>query len=213
MTDDIDDLMDEFLSFVFPQDMESLSKAEQIGLGKSLLQRLENSIEELRQNPEQAGRGLSRRHVSPDLPQLIGEVVIAASWAEDAGGTLIQASSGDWEVRAKGYDDTSNSLVKALKKMVPKELTDRLTYALSLRHFVVHGFWADGSFYKHPQTGKPFDFIVMKRSWKTPAPEREVKAFTKNALKWLAQEFWEIEAELEALHSAVLFGQAEDTED
>lgn len=43
---------------------------------------------------------------------------------------------------------------------------------------------------KHPETGKTYDFISMKRSWRTDAPEREMKAFTKNTLEWLAQEFW-----------------------
>lgn len=32
------------------------------------------------------------------------------------------------------------------------------------------------------------------------------------ALKWLAQEFWEIEDELEKLHSEVLFGKGQSEE-
>jgi hypothetical protein len=148
----------------------------------------------------------------PDLPKLIGEVVIAAAWAEDAAGTLIQASSGDWEVRAKGYDDSSSSLVKALKRMaaVPDELVARLESALEHRHFVVHGFFVDGNFYMHPETGKTYDFVSMKRSWKTDAPERDVRAFTRNALEWLAQEFWDIEGELEDLHTKALFDQSDE---
>jgi hypothetical protein len=58
---------------------------------------------------------------------------------------------------------------------------------------------------KHPETGKTYDFVSMRRSWRTDAPEREMKAFTKSALEWLAQEFWGIQEELEDLHSKVLF--------
>jgi len=72
---------------------------------------------------------------------------------------------------------------------------------------VVHGFFVDGSFVKHPEAGKAYDFVSMKRSWRTDAPEREIKAFTKNALEWLAQEFWGILEELEDLHSKVLFSE------
>lgn len=72
---------------------------------------------------------------------------------------------------------------------------------------MVHGFFTDGSFVRHPETGKTYDFVSMKRSWKTDAPEREIRAFTKNALKWLAQEFWGLEEELEDLHSKVLEGE------
>lgn len=61
---------------------------------------------------------------------------------------------------------------------------------LKLRHFVVHGFFADGSFINHRETGKEYDFISMERSCRSDAPEREIVAFTKNALEWLAQEFW-----------------------
>jgi hypothetical protein len=216
MADHDGELTEELLNSLLPPDFSNLSKAEQIALGKSLLRRLETALEEHRKNPDGGARSkLSRKSFSPDLPVFIGEVVIAAAWAEDAAGTLIQASSGGWEVRAKGYDDTSSSLVKALKRLdaiVPAELIERLENALKLRHFVVHGFFTDGSFVKHPETGKTYDFVSMKRSWRTDAPEREMKAFTKNALKWLAQEFWGIEAELEDLHSKVLFNENEDNE-
>lgn len=212
MADQDGDLTAELLDFLIPSDFEDRSKAEQIALGKSLLRRLEETIAEHRKNPD-AGElsKVSRRSPSPELPKLIGEVVIAAAWAEDAAGTLIQASSGGWEVRAKGYDDTSSSLVNALKRLdatVPDELIERLQNALKLRHFVVHGFFVEGGFIKHPETGKKYDFVSMKRSWRTGAPEREMKAFTKNALAWLAQEFWGIEEELEKLHSKVLFNEA-----
>ena len=46
----------------------------------------------------------------------------------------------------------------------------------------------------------------MKRGYRTAAPARDTKAFMKSALKWLSREFWEIEDELETLHSEVLFG-------
>lgn len=94
--------------------------------------------------------------------------------------------------------------------MVPDDLVVRLESALEHRHFVVHGFFVDGKFYKHPETGKTYDFVSMKRSWKTDAPERDIRAFTRNALEWLAQEFWEIEAELEDLHTKVLFDQSDE---
>lgn len=216
MADHDGELTGELLDLLLTPDFTKLSKAEQIALGKSLLRRLETTLEEHRKNPDGGALSkLSRKSVSPDLPMLIGGVVIAAAWAEDAAGTLIQASSGGWEVRAKGYDDTSSSLVKALKRLesiVPAELIGRLENAFKLRHFVVHGFFSDGTFVKHPDTGKTYDFVSMKRSWKTDAPEREMKAFTKIALEWLAQEFWAIEAELEDLHSKVLFNENEDNE-
>ncbi|GAA1350990.1 hypothetical protein GCM10009636_10780 [Arthrobacter koreensis] len=69
-------------------------------------------------------------------------------------------------------------------------------------------FMACGStarFLKHPDTGEPFDFVSMKHRYRTLAPEKDTKAFMKSALKWLAREFWEIENELEKLHSEVLF--------
>lgn len=207
MADQDGELTKELLDFLIPSDFADRSKAEQVALGKSLLRRLEVTLDEHTKNPD-AGEldKVSRKSPSPELPKLIGEVVIAAAWAEDAAGTLIQASSGGWDVRAKGYDDTSSSLVKALKRLdtVPVELIGRLEDALKLRHFVVHGFFADGSFVKHPETGRTYDFVSMKRSWKTGAPEREIMAFTKNALKSLAQEFWGIEEELEDLHSKVI---------
>lgn len=211
MADQDGELTAELLEFLTTSDFADRSKAEQIALGKSLLRRLEGTLDEHRKNPD-AGElsKVSRRSPSPELPKLIGEVVIAAAWAEDAAGTLIQALSGGWEVRAKGYDDTSSSLVSALKTLdatVPDELIERLENALKLRHFVVHGFFIEGSFIKHPGTGKTYDFVSMKRSWRTGAPEREMKAFTKNALEWLAQEFWGIEEELEELHSKVLFNE------
>jgi hypothetical protein len=213
MTDNPRDVAEELLNVLNTPDFTSLPKAEQLARGKSLLRRLEATIEERRKGtadavpPEQW-----RRSTLPDLPKLIGEVVIAAAWAEDAAGTLIQASSGDWEVRAKGYDDSSSSLVKALKRMaaVPDELVARLESALEHRHFVVHGFFVDGNFYKHPETGKTYDFVSMKRSWRTDAPERDVRAFTRNALEWLGQEFWDIEAELEDLHTKALFDQSDE---
>lgn len=137
---------------------------------------------------------------------------MAAAWAEDAAGTLIQASSGDWEVRAKGYDGSSSSLVRALRRIpaVPDELVARLESALEHRHFVVHGFFVDGNFHKHPKTGKTYDFISMKRSWRTDGPERDVRAFTRTALEWLAQEFWDIEAELEDLLTKALFDRSDE---
>lgn len=209
MADQDGELTEELLDFIITSDFADRSKAEQIALGMSLLRRLEETIAEHRRNPEAGALSrVSRRAPSPELPKLIGEVVVAAAWAEDAAGTLIQASSGGWEVRAKGYDDTSSSLVKALKrldKIVPDELIERMENALKLRHFVVHGFFVEGSFIKHPGAGMTYDFVSMKRSWRTSAPEREMKAFTKNALEWLAQEFWGIEEELEELHSQVLF--------
>lgn len=208
MADQYGELAEELLELLITSDFTDLSKAEQIARGKSLLRRLETTLEEHQKNPDRGELSrLSRRSPSPELPALIGEIVIAAAWAEDAAGTLIQASSGGWEVRAKGYDDTSSSLVKALKRLnttVPAELIERFESALKLRHFVVHGFFADGSFIRHPETGKTYDFVSMKRSWRTDAPEREMKAFTKNALEWLAREFWGIEDELEGLHSKVL---------
>ena len=115
---------------------------------------------------------------------------------EDAGGTFLQATSGDWDTRAIGYDDTSSRLVKALRDTAPKALVDRLEAALELRHFVVHGVWVNGSFVKHPGTGEPFDFVSMKRRYRTEAPEKDTKAVMKSALRWLAREFWEIEDEL-----------------
>ncbi len=213
MADQHGELGEELLELLIAADFTDLSTAEQIARTKSLLRRLETTLEGHRKN---SGGGvlsrLSSRSPSPELPALIGEVVIAAAWAEDAAGTLIQASSGGWEVRAKGYDDTSSSLVKALKRItatVPVELIERFESALKLRHFVVHGFFADGSFVRHPETGKTYDFVSLKRSWRTDAPEREVKAFTKNALEWLAQEFWGIEEELEDIHSKVLLNNDE----
>lgn len=216
MADHDGELTGELLDFLLTPDFSKLSRAEQIALGKSLLRRLETTLEEHRKNPDGGALSkLSRKSGSPDLPMLIGEVVIAAAWVEDAAGTLIQASSGGREVRAKGYDDTSSSLVKALKRLeaiVPAELIERLENALKIRHFVVHGFFSAGTFAKHPETGKPYDFVSIKRSWRTDAPEREMKVFTKNALEWLAQEFWGIEAELEDLHSKMLFNENEDNE-
>lgn len=93
---------------------------------------------------------------------------------------------------------------------VPDELVARLESALEHRHFVVHGFFVDGNFYQHPETGKTYDFVSMKRSWRTDAPERDVKAFTRNALESLAQEFWDIEAELEDLHTKALSDQSDE---
>lgn len=202
--DDEPDLIDELLEWVVPPDLEARPKAEQLAVGNSLLHRLK---EALVNDTESLTRQVSRRQVSSELPQLIGEVVIAAAWAEDAGGNFLQATSGDWNRRARGYDDTSSRLVKALRDAAPKELVDRLEAALELRHFVVHGVWVNGSFVKHPDTGEPFDFVSMKRRYRTEAPEKETKALKKSALKWLAREFWEIEDELEELHSKVLFGK------
>lgn len=199
--DDDPDLIDELLEWLVPPDFGARPKAEQVAVGTSLLYRLQ---EALASDPESLTRQMSRRQVSPELPQLIGEVVIAAAWAEDAGGTFLQATSGDWDTRARGYDDTSSRLVKALGDRAPKALVDRLEAALELRHFVVHGVWVNGSFVKHPGTGEPFDFVSMKRRYRTEAPEKDTKGFMKSALKWLDREFWEIKDELEKLHSEVL---------
>ncbi|WP_417216172.1 hypothetical protein [Arthrobacter sp.] len=127
-------------------------------MSAALLHRLK---EALANEPESLSRQMSRRQVSPELPQLIGEVVIAAAWAEDAGGTFLQATSGDWDTRARGYDDTSSRLVKALRDTAPKAVVDRLEAALELRHFIVHDVWGNGSYVKHPDTGEPFDFVSM----------------------------------------------------
>lgn len=209
MADGLDDFIDDWLRLNLPKEFDQLSGAEQVAIAKETLFRFRNAIAEPRENPEAAAR-FPRRHASPDLPQLIGEVVLAAAWAEDAAGTLLQAVTGDWTVRANGFDDTSGSLLRHLARVAPAELVERLKVAMDLRHFVVHGFWVDGSFIPHEATGRTYDFVSMKRSWRTEAPEREMKAFTKNALTWLAQEFWEIEDELEALHSQVLFDRNED---
>lgn len=214
MADQYGELADELLEFRITPDFTDLSKAEQIARGKSILRRLETALEERRKNPDGGELPrLSRRSPSPELPALIGEVVIAAAWAEDAAGTLIQALSVDPEVRATGYDDTSSSLLKALKRLdaaVPAELIERFENALKLRHFVVHGLFVEGSFVRHPEAGKPYDFVSMKRSWRTEGPERELKAFTKNGLEWLALELWDIEDELEGLHTKALFNEDED---
>ncbi len=202
MTED-EDVIGELLQWLVPPDLEERPAVEQIAMGTALLYRLK---EALATDPDALVRQASRRQVSPELPQLIGEVVIAAAWAEDAGGTFLQATSGDWDTRAPGYDDTSSRLVKALRKEAPAELVDRLETALELRHFVVHGIWVNGSFVNHPQTGEPYDFVSMKRRYRTDAPAKDIKAFMKSALKWLAQEFWAIEDELEKLHSELLFG-------
>lgn len=173
-------------------------------MSAALLHRLK---EALANDPEPLSRQMSRRPVSPELPQLIGEVVISAAWAEDACGTFLQSTSGDWDTRTRGYDDTSSRLVKALRDTAPKAFVDRLEAALELRHFVVHGVWVNGSFLKHPDTGEPCDFVSMKRRYRTLAPEKDTKAFMTSALKWLAREFSEIENELEKLHAEALFGE------
>jgi len=110
--DDEPDLIDELLNWIVPSDLEARSKAEQIAIGSALVQRLKDALVD---DPDALARQASRRQVSPELPKLIGDVVIAAAWAEDAGGTFLQATSGDWDKRAKGYDDTSSRLVKALR--------------------------------------------------------------------------------------------------
>ncbi|WP_146112918.1 hypothetical protein [Arthrobacter sp. MYb214] len=202
--DDDRELIDEIRKWVLPPDMEMRPKSEQIAIGTALLHRLR---EMLANGPESLNRHVSRRQVSPELPTLNGEVVIAAAWSEDAGGTLSQATSGGWDTRTKRYDDTSTRLVKALRAVAPKQLVDRLETALELRHFVVHGIWVDGSFVKHPVTRKAYDFVSMKRSYRTDAPEKDIKAFMPNSLKWLAAEFWELEDEIEKLHSQVIFGK------
>jgi len=201
-----DDVISELLEWLVPPDLKERPAAEQIAMGTALLYRLKEAIAT---DPDALARQVNRRQVSPELPQLIGEVVIAAAWAEDAGGTFLQATSGDWDKRAPGYDDTSSRLVRALRKKAPAELVERLESALELRHFVVHGVWVNGSFVNHPQTGEPYDFVSMKRRYRTDAPAKDSKAFMKSALKWLAQEFWAIEDELEKLHSEVLFGGSE----
>ncbi|PPF50144.1 MULTISPECIES: hypothetical protein [unclassified Rathayibacter] len=196
------DLISELLEWLVPPDLKERPTAEQIATGTALLYRLKEAIAT---DPDALVRQANRRQVSPELPQLIGEVVIAAAWAEDAGGTFLQVTSGDWDKRAPGYDDTSSRLVRALRKKAPAKLVERLEAALELRHFVVHGIWVNGSFVKHPQTGDAYDFVSMKRRYRTDAPTKDSKAFMKSALKWLAQEFWEIEDELEKLHSEILF--------
>jgi len=179
--DDDPGLIDELLEWLLPPDFEARPKAEQVAVGTSLLHRLE---EALANDPESLLRQMARRQVSPELPPLIGEVIIAAAWAEDAGGTFLQASSGDWDTRARGYDDTSSGLVKALGDAATKAFVDRLQAALELRHFVVHGVWVNGSLVKHPGTDEPFDFVSMKRRYRTQASEKDIKAFMKSALKW-----------------------------
>lgn len=212
MTDGLDDFIDGWLRLNLPKGFDQLAGAEQVAIAKETLFRFRNTISEPRGDSEAAAATFPRRHASPDLPRLIGEIVLAAAWAEDAAGTLLQAVTEDWTVRAKGFDDTSGSLLRHLARVAPVGLVERLKVAMELRHFVVHGFWVDGSFISHGATGRTYDFVSMKRSWRTEAPEREMKAFTKEALTWLAQEFWEIEDELEALHSQVLFGRNEDDE-
>lgn len=54
---------------------------------------------------------------------------------------------GGWDVRAKGYDGTSPSLVNALRRLdttILDELIERLADALRLRDFVVRGFYEAG---------------------------------------------------------------------
>lgn len=144
---------------------------------------------------------------SPVLAQLIGEVVIAAAWAEDAGGTLLQVLSCDLDARAKGYDDSGSGLVKALKPHVPADLIERFDAALRLRHFVVHGIFVVGSFANDPSTVWSGNVCSLKRSRRTEKPEREVKVLSADSLRQLAQQFWEIEEELERLHSEAIFGR------
>jgi len=206
----LDDFIDGWLRQNLPEEFDRLSVAEQLALAKETLFRFGKALVEPQESLQAPATGFPRRHATPDLPQLIGEVVLAAAWAEDAAGTLLQAATGDWTVRAKGFDDTSGRLLSHLARVAPAELVERLKVAMELRHFVVHGFWVDGSFVPHGQGGRKYDFVSMKRSWKTEAPEREIKAFTKNALSWLAQEFWEIEEELEKLHSKALFDKSEE---
>jgi len=210
MSDDDDDLIEGMLKDLIAPDFSDLPIPEQIAQAKSVLHRLETAVDDLRSDPAAASTKNRRRTASPELPALIGDVVMAAAWAEDAAGTLLQALSGNWEFRAKGYDDTSSSLIRALKQCLDSELVERFETALSIRHFVVHGFFIEASFIKHPITGASYDFVSMKRSWRTEAPERQIKAFTADALRWLAQEFWDIEAALERRHSEVLFGKMGD---
>lgn len=205
MTGDLDGFIDDLLKLLLPADFDRLSEAEQLARAKEALSQLDTRIADLQEEAETPRTAFSRRLVAPDFPALIGEVVIAAAWAEDAAGTVLQAATGDWTVRAQGFDDTSGTLLKHLKSVAPPELVERLKYAMELRHFVVHGFWADGSFVPVSPAGTKYDFVSMKRKWRSEAPEREIKAFTRNALSWLAQEFWEIEEELEEIHSEMLF--------
>lgn len=201
-----EDLIAELLEWVVSPDLKERPAAEQIAMGAALLYRLKEAVVT---DPEALVRQANRRQVSPELPQLIGEVVIAVAWAKDAGGTFLQAIAGDWDKRAPGYDGTSSRLVMALRKKAPAELVDRLETAAKLRHFVVHGVWVNGSFAKHPRAGEPYDFVSMKRRYRADAPSKDSKAFMKGALEWLAQEFWAIEDELEILHSEILLGGGE----
>ncbi|MBH0010121.1 hypothetical protein [Salinibacterium sp. SWN1162] len=204
MVDDVENLVNKFIAEGLPANIEDLSQAEQISLSKSLLHQVDSRVRKQRANSGELDKGHSYRLPSLELPHLIGEVVIAAAWAEDAAGTLIQAGSGTYERRAKGYDDTSSSLLKALQGVAPDELRVRFKLALELRHFVVHGFFTNGESHINSKTGSPHQFLAMKRSFRTQAPEREIMGFSAESLRELAQEFWEIESALEDLHTDIV---------
>lgn len=200
------DLFRQILGLVASQDPDPGVTADRLAEACALAEGLQDLLSD---DPEAFERQAARNRVSEQLPQLIGEVVIAAARAEDAAGTLLQSRSGDPDRRAVGYDDSSSRLVTALRDSVPAELADRFASALKLRHFVVHGVWVNGSFVSSRSDGKPSDFVSLKRRYRTKAPEMDMKPFMKSDLEALAREFWEIEDELERLHSQVLFGEGE----
>lgn len=182
----------------------ALTAEEKLERLEQLRTRLIARIDELEDSPDENSAASYPQPVSSEVAQLVGELVIAAAWAEDAAGMLLQGSTGQWDRKADGYGATSSRLLTALKPVVSNELHERMSTVMEIRHFVVHGIILDGRFVVDPHTGEPAEHMAIKRGFRSHAPERDGITFTAAQLRAVRDEFWKIEDELEELHSQAL---------
>ncbi|MGA6087346.1 hypothetical protein ACPEH9_22580, partial [Providencia sp. NPDC089768] len=177
-------------------------------LANAQSERLNESLKEWTDGSQEEPSKLKRAYPSNELAQLIGHIVIAASWAEDAGGILVhlqyeqeqrklhQVSGKQVKPKHSKFGSSGKPLRGALEGIASPDLLKRFADALERRNFVVHGFFLDASHFSDDKLSSTFEFVSMKRgivSNKSPEAVRDLTSFSCEDLQHLAEELWSIE--------------------
>lgn len=136
------------------------------------------------------------RRLTPEVRELIGEVLIASAWLEETTNTFLQNRYGTWVARAAKYGTAASSLADGIESFPEtKHLAQRFREAMAKRNYLAHGvilmipgpqpLWS----LKHQMTYR------QDRTSGEP-PVREEWYFGIEDLESLVDEIWEIQDEL-----------------
>jgi hypothetical protein len=128
----------------------------------------------------------------------VGLVVMSAAWTEDKAGELVQLvhslANNHTDEPAKSWAASGQQLIEAFKKIVNRDLADRLRRALDFRNEVIHGVFLPGRSLPLWGSDTGPEWVSMKRRFSKQDPAGIATVpWSVNSLLGLAQEFTDVE--------------------